>query len=33
MALNTQAAYQAHRETPHFKDYLKQTDKMIADKH
>lgn len=28
-----EAAYQAHRETPHFKDYLKQTDKMIADKH
>lgn len=28
-----EAAYQAHRETSHFKDYLKQTDKMIADKH
>lgn len=28
-----EAAYQAHRETLHFKDYLKQTDKMIADKH
>lgn len=26
------AAYQHHRETPHFKDYLKQTAEMVKDK-
>lgn len=27
-----EAAYQAHRETPHFKDYLQQAADMVADK-
>lgn len=26
------AAYDAHRQTPHFNDYLKQTEKMVVDK-
>ena len=26
------AAYEAHRQTPHFNDYLKQTEKMVVDK-
>nr|WP_303819657.1 antibiotic biosynthesis monooxygenase [Actinobacillus minor] len=25
-------AYEAHRKTPHFNDYLKQTEKMVVDK-
>lgn len=28
----SEAAYQAHRQTPHFQDYLKRTADMVADK-
>lgn len=28
-----EAAYQLHRQTPHFQDYLKQTADMLQDKH